>query len=209
MYMKAIFHIHTKYSFDSILSPKKIVDLAWKNKINFVFITDHNTIHGALEAKEYAKKNKIPVDVIIGEEVATDVGDIIGIFLKRNIKSRDYKKVMNEIRKQGGMAVLPHPLVSHDIEKISKFKNIDFVEVWNSRTSEKNEINVEKLIEKLDSKPIVGSDAHLTNEIFNSLILFESINEFKKGKIKFRIIKKSNKFNKIISLVFKKLKGLT
>lgn len=51
--MKIIFHIHTKYSFDSLLCPKKIINLAWKKGIDYVFITNHNTTQRASEDKKY------------------------------------------------------------------------------------------------------------------------------------------------------------
>lgn len=204
--MRAIFHIHTKYSFDSFLCPKKIIKLAWKNRVDFVFIVDHNTIRGALEAKKYAEVNNIPVNVIVCEEVETNVGDIIGIFLKQDIKIRNYKEVIKEIKRQGGMVVLPHPYISHDIDKILEIDGIDFVEIWNSRLSKTDDEKAEKLRKKLRSKPIVGSDAHLANELFNSFIIFDSIKDFKNGRIIFKVIRKSCSINKIISFVIKKLK---
>ena len=81
--MKGIFHIHTKYSYDSLNNPRKIVDYAVKHKINLLLITDHDTIKGSLEAKKYATTKKLPVKIIIGAEYLTDIGDVIGIFLKK------------------------------------------------------------------------------------------------------------------------------
>lgn len=189
--MKAIFHIHTNHSFDSIQSAESIVNWCNKNGVDVVFITDHNTIAGALEAKKYAEKNSLPVNVIIGSELATDVGDIIGIFLSKNVKSKKYLQAIKEIKAQHGMVVIPHPYRSHDIRKVSSLKSVDFAEIWNGETSELKEKNVKVLQKNLKTKPIVGSDAHFAFELGNSMLYFKSIDDFKKGKIKFRLIKKS------------------
>ena len=206
--MKAIFHIHTKYSFDSIQKPRKIVDWAFKNKIDYIFITDHNTISGCLEAKKYAKKKKIPVKVITGSEISTDIGDVIGIFIKSNIKSQNHKDVIKEIRSQGGFVVLPHPYLSHNIDVLPSLEGIDFVEIWNGRTSKKQDRLAKKLQYILKAKPIAGCDAHFRNELSNCIISFESLEQFKNGKLKFHLIKKSKKINIYLSWAIGKMKRL-
>ena len=80
--MRALFHVHTKYSFDSLQSAEDIVDWPHRTGMDSLFIVDHNTIGGCLKAKQYTEKNNVPVKVVIGSEVKTDIGDIIGIFLK-------------------------------------------------------------------------------------------------------------------------------
>ena len=71
------FHIHTRYSFDSLMKPKKIMKIAKKIGLNAVAILDHNTIRGALETKKFEKDYDIRV--IVGAEINTDVGDIVGM----------------------------------------------------------------------------------------------------------------------------------
>lgn len=65
--MKYNLHIHSKYSSDGILNPEKIVRIA---------ITDHNTIKGGLEAKKYENED---FKVIVGSEISTDRGEMIGM----------------------------------------------------------------------------------------------------------------------------------
>jgi len=57
------FHIHSKFSYDSLLSPKRIVRIAEKRGLDGIAITDHNTIRGALEASKF-NKSLINVDLI-------------------------------------------------------------------------------------------------------------------------------------------------
>ena len=66
VYSKADIHIHSSYS-DGTSSPESIIDAA-AGKLQVIAITDHNRIKGAFKAKEYALKNNIKVDVVIGEE---------------------------------------------------------------------------------------------------------------------------------------------
>ena len=65
--MKAIFHLHSKYSFDCLTAPQKLVDLAIKNGIDILCITDHDTLKGAQEAHSYAQKQYgNAIKVVIG-----------------------------------------------------------------------------------------------------------------------------------------------
>ena len=108
VYSKADLHIHSNQS-NGIDSPEDIVDAAI-GKLQVIAITDHNSIKGALRAKEYALKNKIKVDVIIGEEISTKNGHIVGLFLNNEIMpGKDARDAIYEIHKQGGIAVAAHP----------------------------------------------------------------------------------------------------
>ena len=55
--MKYDLHVHSRYSYDGILSPEEIVKIAIKKGLNGIAITDHNTIRGSQEAKNYETKD--------------------------------------------------------------------------------------------------------------------------------------------------------
>ncbi len=157
-------HIHSKYSFDSIQSPSKIIKIAKKN-LDGIAITDHGTIKGGLEAK---KINKDPnLIVIVGCEINTEIGDIIGLFLNKEINSRNSMEVIREIKAQDGIVVLPHPYRGHKLNE-ELLNSVDAIEGFNARsTIEENEKGME--LAKKYNKPIVaGSDAHFTSEIGNA-----------------------------------------
>jgi len=78
-------HIHSKYSYDSLMDPKTILKVAKRVKLDAIAITDHNTIAGAVAARKICEKGSITV---VGSEISTDSGDVIGIFLNEEIKSR-------------------------------------------------------------------------------------------------------------------------
>ncbi len=125
VYSKADLHIHSNHS-NGIDSPEDIVDRA-AGKLQVIAITDHDTIKGALRAKEYALRNNIKVDVIIGEEISTKNGHIVGLFLNNKIMpGKDAKDTIYEIHKQGGIAVATHPFrfSSFNEEGYEPVKNI-------------------------------------------------------------------------------------
>ena len=155
-------HIHSKCSFDSILEPKQIIKVAKKRGLDGVAITDHNTIKGGLEAKKINKSQDFLV--IVGSEVNTEVGDIIGLFLTEEIKSRNSMEVIEEIKKQGGLVVLPHPYRGHKLND-ELLKRIDVIEGFNARTNDKDNEEAVKLAEKYNKPIIAGSDAHFASEI--------------------------------------------
>ncbi len=206
--MKAIFHIHTRNSYDSLLKPREIVNYAIKNKIDVLFITDHDTIKGALDVKDYVKKRGLNIKVIIGAEYKSNIGDITGLFLKKEVISRDYKELIKEIKKQGGMVVLNHPFCGHDLNRIKELTNkeVDFVEVFNSRCSvEKNKKALDFAIKKR-MKKIYGSDAHLRRELGNVIIEFDSIGDFKNGRIRVIREKYTKKYLVYLSQMIKGVK---
>ena len=80
------FHTHTYHSYDSYMKPKKIIRIGKARGLDGIVICDHNTIKGGLETQKInCDKN---FTVIVGAEIATDVGDITGIFLTKEIESR-------------------------------------------------------------------------------------------------------------------------
>ncbi len=162
--MKAIFHIHSSYSFDGNISPARIIKELEKLGIEFAAITDHETIKGALEAKTIAKLN-----IIIGAEYTTDKGDIIGLFLKEDVVSGSRKlqiarEVISQIKKQGGIVVLPHPHRGHKLDE-ELINSVDVIEVYNSRSTKIENQKALELAKRYSKPGIVGSDAHFLQEI--------------------------------------------
>ena len=197
--MRCDLHVHSKYSYDSIMEPRKILKIYQKKGYDMIAITDHNTIRGALVAKKYEKD--FGVHVLIGEEILTDAGDIIAIDLSEEIRSRSWVEVIDEIRDQGALSIFPHPFRGHkEINLIAE--KVDLIEAWNSRSSPHyNELAL-KLAEKFKKPPLAGSDAHIYSEIGNAYIEFEDIFDFSK---KF-MIKYCKRYEKVLSYLIKDIK---
>ena len=100
--MKYDFHTHTKYSCDGYIEPKMLVKVAVKAGLSGIAVTDHNTVKGGLDAKKYENNE---IEVIVGSEILTDRGEVIGIFLTDEIKSKRFIDVVDEIKAQNGIVV--------------------------------------------------------------------------------------------------------
>ncbi|MGB9979150.1 PHP domain-containing protein [Methanobacterium sp.] len=173
--MKYDLHSHSKYSSDGILDPKKIIKVAIKKGLDGIAITDHNTIRGGLEAKEYETEK---FKVIIGSEVMTTKGEVIGLFLSEEIKSNDFYDVIDEIKAQNGIVVIPHPF---DEWRYASFpdkedvKYINNIEILNSRCiKDKYNDSASKFAKKYKLGVTGGSDAHFANEIGHAGIIIET-----------------------------------
>lgn len=116
-------HVHTEYSGfsnlgvmkfpESVTSPEQQVDRARRNGMDVLGITDHDETHGAFIAQRYAERFD-DIDVIVGEEVTTADGEIIGLFLTERIpKGLPVEETVDIIRSQGGLVIAPHPFSFH------------------------------------------------------------------------------------------------
>ncbi|MFX0548800.1 PHP domain-containing protein [Hathewaya histolytica] len=206
MYIKRyIFHVHTEYSQDSDMRIEKLYKKLKKNNIDGIAITDHNSIRGAIKFKEkYGKE----IDVVIGEEVMTTNGEIIGLFLEEEIpKGLSPMETIKRIKEQDGIVYIPHPFDDKrkktclDEKFINELQdNIDVIEVFNGRCIQ-NSYNekADCLARKLNKRGIVGSDAHSYYEVrFNHVEFRNKItrNNILEELKHFKILQKRN--NKII-----------
>lgn len=156
------FHNHSHYSFDCVTTPERILDEARRKGLNGVAVTDHDTIEGGLAT---ASANRDPnFLVIVGAEYDTEAGDIIGLFLQKEVTTRNPYEVIEDIHRQGGIALMPHPFHGHDSP--SDMANmVDMVEVFNSRENAENNKNAFQLAKELNKPMTCGSDAHLVGDI--------------------------------------------
>jgi predicted metal-dependent phosphoesterase TrpH len=161
-------HVHTVFSPDSLLQADVLVQIAVKKKIDCIAVTDHNTISGALHLIKMAP----PFRVIIGEEILTSEGEVIGLFLKEEIPAGlSARETIQLIRKQQGLVVLPHPcdrlrhhaLASSWVEEV--LPEVDLVEGFNGRTVfPKDDQSAVDLGERFHKSIIAGSDSHTSWE---------------------------------------------
>src|SRR5215213_10313768 len=73
-------HSHTMWSGDSTTTPDELADAVRDCGIDVLCVTDHNAIKGAAEVAE-----QLSCRVIVGEELRTHAGEIIGLFLNERI----------------------------------------------------------------------------------------------------------------------------
>jgi predicted metal-dependent phosphoesterase TrpH len=100
-------HCHTNGSFDSLSDPLKVVEAAAKRGLTHLAITDHDHVEAALRVRDRAPEG---LTVIVGEEIKTTAGDLIGVFLERSIPpGLSPSAAIAAVREQGGLVGIPHP----------------------------------------------------------------------------------------------------
>jgi predicted metal-dependent phosphoesterase TrpH len=123
MASRADIHVHSKYSGlarlwflrfpESVNEPGDIVKRAKAVGLDTVCVTDHNTIHGGLLAQKFAKSYD-GVSVVVGEEISTKEGEVLGLFLNEDIPpGLPAADVVDRIRAQDGLVIAPHPFSMH------------------------------------------------------------------------------------------------
>jgi predicted metal-dependent phosphoesterase TrpH len=163
-WIAADLHIHTKYSNDSFLSPRKIVKIAKKKRLSAIAITDHETVKGAVETiKENSNSHNLLV--IPGIEIRTDIGDIIGLFIEEDIVTREIYEAIDCIKEFDGVTILPHPCRGHKNLTEEIIQKIDLVEGLNGRSSSSKNLEAIKFAFSHKKPIIAGSDAHFSFEI--------------------------------------------
>ncbi len=105
--IKTLIHLHTDYSYDSDISLDTLARSIEAEDIGCVAVTDHDTITGALHLRR-----KTNAKVIVGEEVTTRDGHLIGLFLSERVRpGMSARDTAMAIRDQGGIVLAPHPFV--------------------------------------------------------------------------------------------------
>jgi predicted metal-dependent phosphoesterase TrpH len=136
-------------------------------------ITDHNEIWGAQKLQELVAAQGHPLTVIIGEEVSTLEGEIIGLFLHKKIEANlSPEETVEQILDQGGLVLLPHgfdPLKRFRLQDDARARvagRIHIVETFNARISRptwnRAAVSWAETAGKLMS---AGSDAHTLADI--------------------------------------------
>lgn len=158
-------HMHTHHSYDSLLTPRNLVRTAAKVGYSAIVVTDHNTTKGGFDCVHEVKTSSLQLAVFVGSEIKTEHGDVIGLFLNEEIRSRQYHEVIDEIRSQDGIVYLPHPFASYTHVKDMDLSKIQVIEAYNGRNSLHQNRQALHLGKKLGIPILGGSDAHIKYEV--------------------------------------------
>lgn len=141
-------------------------------RVDVVALTDHDEIRGALHAREFATSHpELGVDVVVGEEVSTLNGHLIGLWLQERIPpGLPALRSIELIHAQGGLAVAAHPFHPirgavrghRSIGTIAGDLPLDAVEVINNAGVFSRPYDAWAAVRNLEwGLPVVaGSDAH-------------------------------------------------
>jgi len=162
-------HSHTMWSGDSTTTPDEVEAAVVASGLDVLCITDHNAIRGAVELAE-----RLPCRVIVGEELRTHAGEIIGLFLTERIPMGiPPAEAAQVIRAQGGVVYVPHPfdpmrrnMAEPALYELAGAGLLDAVEVINAKTSLRslNE-RAAQFAAEFDLAAGAGSDAHVPNAL--------------------------------------------
>jgi predicted metal-dependent phosphoesterase TrpH len=190
----ADFHIHTRFSRDSILAEEKLVRIAVERGLTHVAVTNHNNVEGAVAVRDKVAELGLAdrLTVILGEEVSTADGEVVGVFLQRTIpRGLSADETADAIHEQGGLVSIPHPYdpfrQSHIREApligLLEAGKVDMIEVFNSRvTLQRHNLAAAEVAARYKVPGIACSDSHSSFEIamsFNALPAFGSADELR------------------------------
>lgn len=199
-------HLHTIGSHDSLMKPQKILDRCEKLGIDRIAVTDHDVISVALEMKAVA-----PERVIVGEEIQTSQGEIIGYFMKELVPGGlEPMETIKRLRAQGAVISIPHPFdalrtpnfTRAQIEAIAPY--VDALETFNARCiSNTPNQQAKDFVQSHGLLETVGSDAHSLLELGRANLLMGEFHNAETFLIALRdaqkITKRSSPFVHFIS----------
>jgi len=162
--MRFDLHLHTEYSPDCDTALSDIEPHCLNMGLTGIAVTDHDRIDGALRLRDHVKTLR----VIVGEEVSTRDGDVIGLFVERHIpRGMSAEETIHAIHAQGGLAYLPHPFDKMRARRtggasLSSIAGlVDIVEAFNGKVARDHYNKMAADFAHRHSKVMgAGSDAH-------------------------------------------------
>jgi predicted metal-dependent phosphoesterase TrpH len=118
---RADLHMHSRYSDGLGSIPEILAFVRQRSDLDVIAITDHDTIEGALRARELAQKQGTGFEVIVGEEVSTREGHLLTLFIEERIPpGLSVERSIELAHQQGGLAIIAHPfnrVFRHSIQR--------------------------------------------------------------------------------------------
>lgn len=161
-------HIHTHFSVDSLAQIRDILEQARRRGLDRIAITDHNCIEGARIAHE-----QDPEFVIVGEEVKTEVGEVIAYYVQEEVpRGLPLIQTLSLLEEQGAVVSIPHPLDRVRSSALGPchtqriIDRVDALEVLNSRCLWAADNQRAACLAQAHRKlATAGSDAHIPYEV--------------------------------------------
>jgi predicted metal-dependent phosphoesterase TrpH len=165
---KVDLHSHTIYSKDCLTRTANLIATAHARGLDKIAVTEHNRLDGALVAKALA-----PDLVIIGEEIMTTHGEIIGYFMREEVpRGLTPEETIRRLRAQDAVITIPHPLDSVRRSAMRRdavlavIDQVDALEVLNARcVRQQDNVDAAELARQHHKLVTAGSDAHTLFEI--------------------------------------------
>ncbi len=158
------FHTHSILSHDGGITTEEYQDILKSNRLHCVAVTDHNHISFAQRLHQ-----QLGEQIIVGEEVSSRDGHIIGLFLHDRIApGLSAAETIQLIKAQDGIVYIPHPfeqwrsgISAEVLEKV--LERVDIIERYNARGLQHHAEGKILQLQQMAKHPIglaAGSDAH-------------------------------------------------
>ncbi len=167
-------HVHTVHSHDGYLPLETLARACRRRHLDAVAVTDHDEVSGALAAVRQFRRTQVPTRVIVGEEVTTSQGEVIGLFLRERVApGMTLAETFRAIHGQGGLVYLNHPFgyrtrggsLRLDVLD-SLWDEIDIIEIFNARNRSEDANRLAERLARQRGKPGgAGTDAHSAWEV--------------------------------------------
>lgn len=131
-----------------------------------IALTDHNTAAGALDLKA-----REPELAIVGAEMKTTEGEVIGLFLTGPVQPwLTPEAAMDAIHGMGGLTYLAHPFdrfrASFTPQRVVELADrVDIIETYNAWSRPADNQAAARLCAELGKVAATGSDAHDPREL--------------------------------------------
>lgn len=158
-------HLHTVHSGDAVTTVERLAERVRAERIDVVCVTDHHTLAGAYEALE----RDIGARVVVGEEIRTRSGEVIGLFLTGRVPYvLPLEEAVRRIREQQGLVYAPHPcdpsrasLGVAGLTRLHEAGALDVVETFNAKIRDREQnLRAARFARAHDLPAAAGSDAH-------------------------------------------------
>jgi predicted metal-dependent phosphoesterase TrpH len=156
-------HLHTVRSGDAVTTVDRLAERVAAERLDVVCVTDHHTLTGAHEARRTGAR------VIVGEEIRTHAGEIIGLFLTERVPYvLPLEEAVRRIRAQHGLVYAPHPydrsrtsLGEEGLIRLHAMGALDVVETFNAKIADpEDNRRAARFAAAHDLPGAAGSDAH-------------------------------------------------
>ncbi len=188
-------HCHTMWSGDATTTPEELEEAVVAAAIDVLCITDHGTVNGAR-----ALAGSLPCRVVVGEELRTVAGEVIGLFLTERLPwGLTAREAAERVRGQGGLVYVPHPfdptrhcLREAELDELVSLGLIDALEVFNAKTplASLNDRAAAYAAEH-GLAAGAGSDAHVPEAIgaaYLEMLDFDGPGEFRSALAEARVV---------------------
>jgi predicted metal-dependent phosphoesterase TrpH len=182
---RADLHIHSLAS-DGVSSVAEILAAAEAAQLDVIAIADHERIDAALAAQAISQARSLRVQVIVGEEISTRGGHLVGLFMKERIRPwHSLRDSVARVHDQGGLAIVPHPLVPYPLcasarsirrllDESDPVFHPDGIEAFNPTTAGTRwGRRAPAFVAELGLPALAGSDAHRAADVGRAITTFE------------------------------------